>query len=827
MPPPINDNFADAILLGGDSGSVTVDNSEATSEVGESSISLMNGKTVWYKYIPTVDGLATFDTFDTTDVYWTGMRLSRGATLAGQVELSISNRRERSSPSPGTGYAALSYYVFGGRTYYIQLDNGDAGPTGGEIVFTWELKPTTAPAPWNTPVATVDHASPVPHPDAAVSETFEGYTDGDDVNRAWADKDHEKSTRGWAETTERGAYVLGPNTDGGFHDGNDFAGPTFNGHQTFRHWAGPTPDARYFLAAPGLKVWQKFFIRHDSLEPYFQGWVKVYNYLLEDAGDFEQAGIFYYNGQFWTTFNLTGGPVDFPVENMEGLFAECITCFDIVQEGVNAGRQLRLRLWVEGAFVATWLSNLAEGDWTRIDVVAFQVNGNTDEGDAVVYLDTDDHANLSHVYVGEFEFVTGCNPYSGLEGYIDDCSVGPGPGPAPGIPLPCPIPDDAVVFDAEIDPLAPVLHTMAWATDTLVSRNRVEQRRSLRRYPAHVLEFTVDAVSSKETSRIDALLQLGAPDGYRVPFWPDRIPLTAVLPAASASISFATEGYSFVAGEQAILWASPFLWEIVDIETVNEDSIDLSAPTTNEWIVGTLLVPIKKGYIPANLNPSRLSRDGQSTTVTFVLCGWTYPAIDAPATYLDYEMFDVYPARLFDASETVENFADVLESKAGAFAVSWLSEEHPWERKFNWFCATRSDIAAVRGFAHRRQGKFKPFWVPTWASDFLLLAPSSIGATTFTVHDSGKDAIRNYVAFITVDAIYPREIVGYTDNLDGTRTLEVDVAIPVALAENTTVISYLSLARFADDEMPMDFVEMNTAEVELDWTEMVPLPVPA
>lgn len=237
----------------------------------------------------------------------------------------------------------------------------------------------------------------------------------------------------------------------------------------------------------------------------------------------------------------------------------------------------------------------------------------------------DDPETNPYVEVGQIDWVKDedePNPYSGLLD-VDGClqAVGGAAGS-----LACPISHDALVFDAEIDPLAPIKNTMSWATDMLVSRNRTEQRRSIRRHPAQVLEFSVDAVSVEETSRIDALLQAGAPDGFRVPFWCDRIPLGAVLPEGSISIPLATAGFSFVAGEQAILWKSPREWEIVDVDSVETDSLELAYETINAWPVETLLVPIKRGYLPTPVNPSRLSRDGQSTALVFILCGWTIPA---------------------------------------------------------------------------------------------------------------------------------------------------------------------------------------------------------
>jgi hypothetical protein len=64
---PANDNFANAILLEGDFGSVTGSNSDATSESGEPShAGLPPGPSIWYKWTASSDLPVEFDTFNST-----------------------------------------------------------------------------------------------------------------------------------------------------------------------------------------------------------------------------------------------------------------------------------------------------------------------------------------------------------------------------------------------------------------------------------------------------------------------------------------------------------------------------------------------------------------------------------------------------------------------------------------------------------------------------------------------------------------------------------------------------------------------------------------
>lgn len=132
MPAPANDDFANAILVAGATGSnaSVTDNSEATTEVDEPTGSVLtNGihLTVWFKWVAPSDGIATFDTLgssgDTTLAIWTGTALV--------------NLVEKASNDDSVGVASVCEFEFlDGVTYYIQLGAFSDGDTGS-YVLNW------------------------------------------------------------------------------------------------------------------------------------------------------------------------------------------------------------------------------------------------------------------------------------------------------------------------------------------------------------------------------------------------------------------------------------------------------------------------------------------------------------------------------------------------------------------------------------------------------------------------------------------------------------------------------------------------------------------
>lgn len=155
-PVPLADNFADAIVLVGASGSygrgiiddLTVEDGEPTgSNIG-------NGihQTCWFKWVAPADGTATFDTrgslatdgnggpdippddpalpsLDTTLAVWTGTE------LGDLVEVESNDDDD----SGDWGYNSLATFAAtSGETYWIQIGTYDE-PYTGTLVVNWSL----------------------------------------------------------------------------------------------------------------------------------------------------------------------------------------------------------------------------------------------------------------------------------------------------------------------------------------------------------------------------------------------------------------------------------------------------------------------------------------------------------------------------------------------------------------------------------------------------------------------------------------------------------------------------------------------------------------
>ncbi|HEV2799129.1 MAG TPA: LpqB family beta-propeller domain-containing protein [Pyrinomonadaceae bacterium] len=140
---PANDNFADAQNISGDTGSVSVDNTDATAETGEPDhAGHAAGLSVWYRWQPTTSGNVTFDTLDPAGVYIdTVLSVYTGSSVSALTE--VASNDDASSYI----YSAVSFEATASTVYYIALDVHDQMGFPGAIVLNWQPASSSPSSP--------------------------------------------------------------------------------------------------------------------------------------------------------------------------------------------------------------------------------------------------------------------------------------------------------------------------------------------------------------------------------------------------------------------------------------------------------------------------------------------------------------------------------------------------------------------------------------------------------------------------------------------------------------------------------------------------------
>jgi M6 family metalloprotease-like protein len=135
--PPANDDFANARVVSGASGTIQQSTKKATEEVGEPSPNQV-GATVWYRWTAPSNGTVTLTTADSG--FDTVLSLFTGSSV-NSLTLLESNDDE----VPGTIHTSkVTRAVTGGATYRVSAGGWDGGT--GRLQFSWNFVAAPPPA---------------------------------------------------------------------------------------------------------------------------------------------------------------------------------------------------------------------------------------------------------------------------------------------------------------------------------------------------------------------------------------------------------------------------------------------------------------------------------------------------------------------------------------------------------------------------------------------------------------------------------------------------------------------------------------------------------
>lgn len=180
MAAPPNDNFANAEVLGGTSGSTSGTTKDATHEVGEPTIINANEQSVWYKITPGTTGEWRF-TIPQSSVVFVGSGLAGSARLMifealvdTLAEATRANQRpngfiDDSVSSSSSGDADFSVQLYAGNTYYLKVCTGASSPVQNAGVINYTLQWALVAGPTNDDL--VDAVSFSTPPDSVTNQT--------------------------------------------------------------------------------------------------------------------------------------------------------------------------------------------------------------------------------------------------------------------------------------------------------------------------------------------------------------------------------------------------------------------------------------------------------------------------------------------------------------------------------------------------------------------------------------------------------------------------------------------------------------------------------
>ena len=362
--------------------------------------------------------------------------------------------------------------------------------------------------------------------------------------------------------------------------------------------------------------------------------------------------------------------------------------------------------------------------------------------------------------------------------------------------------------------------TLSWQTKVITSNNGYEQRMKTRRSPRQEFSFDI-AIPNGQLSYLDSLLYAWRGNFFGLPVSSEARPLTSATAAIDLVVNVSTLYGDFRVGGLVLIYNSPTDLALFTIESLSSSTITVDVAVGKIFSTTALVMPVRISRLLSSpkrrTTGSRVRMSGNfQVTENIVL------ATAASAT--QYKGIDVYLDRPMTIGEYV---TDVYTSRVDVvdFGTGVVEVDSPWlktkiQRNFGIQFDNLEDAWNFRLWLHRRDGKLRPFWMPTFEPNFHLL---STGALTneLIVRNEGQLSLsdgRNDIAIETETGWLLREVITRVANGNDI-ALGLDTSLAID-ASTIIGICWLGRKRLASDRLTFNWQNNQTGNLTVPIIEL-------
>lgn len=366
----------------------------------------------------------------------------------------------------------------------------------------------------------------------------------------------------------------------------------------------------------------------------------------------------------------------------------------------------------------------------------------------------------------------------------------------------------------------PIKETLEFLTNVLESQNSTEERLQLRSKARQSFAYSVPVQAWNMAAFFNT--EFGAiRKKWAVPVWTEGQYIGTVAAAAS-SIACDTTIFDLRENSLALLIAGCDNWQIVEIGSIDDDSIEVTNDL--EAIARAWLFPVRLGWVVGNIDKPTNGHNGK-TTIAFDIEDNLALSPDAPSQYLSEDIY--FESGLLSGNSiarTIEQRQDIAD-----FDLGPVARRSPWTNArfgtpYRSIIKGPAAVREYREFLFRRAGKFRAFYMPTFENNLRVANTGTIVSTLLVQSDSFIDyaTIRENIALQTMDGNWLTRGVSNPVQLDPNRVqLTLSAAVNVA-PSNIARVSYLGLNRMNTDRIELTWIGNNVVESQFQILEIKP-----
>lgn len=399
-----------------------------------------------------------------------------------------------------------------------------------------------------------------------------------------------------------------------------------------------------------------------------------------------------------------------------------------------------------------------------------------------------------------------------------------------------------------------------YLTDVITSYDGSEQRLKLRQYPRHFLTYDYSAMEIDHAIYLRGIMRMRQSDTYYIPMWHD---------VAYLKEDFVANGkflyidplylYNFDECEYLEIFVRDDVKQIgvnivKQIERYTPSGIALKKKIPRALdIRNTWIYPLRKCSVQPTAGQQYVWSNGSEVGLNYEDLNlpskihipsryrWEYDydlpqknRWNIPETYNDREVFTKSPEWIEDSSVQLSVDKNVVrcDNETGAVVYDLVTTKSSDIHTFEFTFRSQPQIHNIKKFFKRIAGKWKSFYMPTWAEDFPICR--SIDANDNAIYYEYTKLKQFYISNVRQKAIiiftkdwksYIYEIMAYTvetlsdGNEYGKLLLMETVKVNIDL-DNILMCSYFNLVRLDQDELQLNYESNTVATTTMAFKEI-------
>lgn len=368
---------------------------------------------------------------------------------------------------------------------------------------------------------------------------------------------------------------------------------------------------------------------------------------------------------------------------------------------------------------------------------------------------------------------------------------------------------------------APSSESLLFATDVLKSRNGGEQRIKLRDKPRQ--QFRLKAgLNTDQLNKAKNLFYGWRGRLWALPVWSEAR-IIATVSEGDTVLNVDTLYGDFRVGGLAMVWASPDNLDVFIIESLTDTTITSERGINGDYL-NAVFTPVRNARLLGNPRVNTNGSTGFLQANYEVTDNVSLPTTASAEQFNGNDVFLDEPLAtpVFIPDNYVRN-VEVIDFTTGLIEI-----HDPWvdtkiNRRFKLVLENLQDAWEFREWLHRRGGRQRPFYMPTFENDIIITSVGTIVSSFTAKNDniSTQATARIHIAFkMTSGSWLLRTILAIVPS-GGEITITIDTAINMDRSD-IEYVSFMGLQRLTSDKINFRWLANCVAEVIVPITEIEP-----